>query len=83
MKKKDIIVIVLVVIVSGVLAAVSSKLIIRPNDKKQEAEVVQAITPDFSSPDKRFFNAKSIDPTLPIQIGNSANPDPFKGEQAQ
>jgi hypothetical protein len=83
MKQKDIIVIIVVVVVSCILSTVATKLIIHPDDKKQQAEVVQAINPDFSSPDKRFFNSKSIDPTLPIQIGNSANPDPFKGELVQ
>jgi hypothetical protein len=81
MKQKDIAVIVVIVIVSAVLAAVASKLIIRPTDKQQQVEVVQAITTDFPTPDPRYFNANSIDPTLPIQIGGNTNSDPFKGAQ--
>jgi hypothetical protein len=60
---------------------VASKIIIRPTDKQQQVEVVAPITPDFPTPDPRFFNANSIDPTLPIQIGNGNNTDPFKGTQ--
>ena len=81
MKQKDIAIIGAVVLASAILAVVASKLIIRPTDKKQQAEVVQAITPDFPTPDQRFFNANSIDPTLPIQIGDDTNADPFKGTQ--
>jgi hypothetical protein len=83
MKQKDIAIIVVVVGVSGLLAIIASKVLIRPTDKKQQVEVVQAITPDFPTPDQRFFNANSIDPTLPIQIGNNANADPFKGTPGQ
>ena len=79
MKQKDIVVIIAVVGLSAILAVVASKLIIKPADKKQQVEVVQAITPDFPTPDNRYFNSTSIDPTHTITIGDSANPDPFKG----
>jgi hypothetical protein len=83
MKQKDIVVIIAVVGFSGLLAVVATKIIIKPADKKQEVEIVHAITPDFPSPDKRYFNTTSIDPTQQITIGESANPDPFKGSPAQ
>lgn len=83
MKQKDIIVIIVVAIVSATLAAVSSKFLIRPAEKQQQAEVVLPITADFPAPDRRFFNPQSIDPTLPIQIGNNTNPDPFRGTTGQ
>lgn len=83
MKQKDIVVIIAVVGVSALVAVVASKFIIRPADKKQEVEVVQAITPDFSTPDARYFNSRSIDPTQPISIGENANPDPFRGTPGQ
>ena len=79
MKQKDIIVIIVVVAVSGMLAIVTSKVVIHGSDKQQEVEAVQAITSDFPSPDARFFNKDSIDPTLPISIGDNTNTDPFKG----
>lgn len=83
MKQKDIVVLVAVAGVSALLAIAASKLVIRSSDKQQEVEVVQAITPDFPTPDERYFNARSIDPTQPISIGNSANPDPFRGAPGQ
>lgn len=83
MKQKDLVIIIAVIGVSAMVAVVASKLLIKPADKKQEVEVVQAITPDFPSPDKRYFNTTSIDPTQPITIGESANPDPFKGNPVQ
>ena len=83
MKQKDIVIIIAVVGLSGMVAVVASKFVIKPADKKQEVEVVQAITPDFPSPDKRYFSTTSIDPTQQITIGDSANPDPFKGSPVQ
>ncbi len=83
MKQKDIAIIIVVVAVSSLLAIGVSKLLIKSGDKQQEAEIVQAITPDFPAPDPRFFNNKAIDPTLSIQIGDNTNPDPFKGDSAQ
>jgi len=79
MKQKDIVIIIAVVGVSALVAIVASNFIIHPADKKQQVEVVNAITTDFPTPDKRYFNADSIDPTLPIQIGDNTNADPFKG----
>lgn len=83
MKQQDIIVLIVVIAVSGMLAAITSKFIIRPADKAQKVEVVLAIEPDFPAPDVRFFNKDSIDPTLPIQIGDNTNADPFKGAPGQ
>lgn len=83
MKQKDIAIIIIVVVASGILAVLVSKLTIKSADKQQQAEIVLAITPDFPAPDKRFFNSTSIDPTLPIQIGDNTNTDPFKGDAVQ
>ncbi len=79
MKQKDIAIIIAVAGVAALLAIGVSRIVIRSGDKKQQAEVVQPITPEFNDPDARFFNANSIDPTLQIQIGGNANDDPFKG----
>jgi hypothetical protein len=80
MRQKDIVIIIAVVGASALLAVVASKFVIKPADKKQQVEVVQAITADFPTPDQRYFNANSIDPTLQISIGDNANTDPFKGQ---
>jgi hypothetical protein len=75
MKQKD--------IVSVVLAAVASKFIFKPAEHLQKAEVVLPISADFPTPDQRFFNKNSVDPTQPIQIGDNTNTDPFKGVAGQ
>ena len=81
MKQKDIVVIIAVVGVSAVVAIIASKMLIKPADKQQQVEVVQAISTDFPTPDTRYFNANAINPTLSIQIGDNTNTDPFKGTQ--
>lgn len=78
MKQKDIIIIAVVVIVSGVASYFISNLLFgAPSDLQTEVEVVEPITAEFSNPDKRYFNANSIDPTLTITIGNDQNTEPF------
>jgi len=79
MKQKDIAIIIAVAGVSALVAVGASKFLIKPADKQQQVEVVQAITPDFPTPDARYFNNDSIDPTQSITIGDNANTDPFKG----
>lgn len=79
MRQKDIAIIVVVVIFGGVLSALVSKaLFAKPADRKVQVEVAQPISGDIEQPDNRYFNQSSIDPTLPIQIGNNSNPDPFR-----
>lgn len=78
MKQKDIAVIALVVVLSAIASfIVSNMLFSSEGSRRQKAEKVDVITADFPLPDKKYFNEKSIDPTLPIQIGDSQNPNPF------
>jgi len=80
MKQKDIALILVIVFFSAILSfAVSKFLFTSSKDRQQEVEVVYAISSDFPEPDKRYFNSKSINPTQLIEIGNSSNPDPFRG----
>jgi hypothetical protein len=82
MKQKDILLVVVVGVVSVILAlVVSSMLFGSPDQKQQKAEVVDKITADFSTPDERYFNANSIDPTQSITIGDNSNQTPFKQTQ--
>jgi hypothetical protein len=81
MKQKDIAIIIAVVIFSAVLATIATKLFLKPGDRKQKVEVVAPISADFPTPDPRFFNNRALDPTQQIQIGDSSNTDPFKGQQ--
>ena len=78
MKQKDIALIVLVVGVSGFISYFASGfLFASAEDKKQQVEVVQPLTSQFTEPDKKYFNDQSIDPTQLIRIGDSTNQQPF------
>jgi type II secretory pathway pseudopilin PulG len=80
MKQKDIALIIVIVIVSGIASLILSRLIFAPSkDREQQVEVVDVITADFPTPDSKYFNANSVDPTQLIQIGDTNNPNPFNG----
>ena len=78
MKKNDIALIVLIVSVSLVVAYFGAKAIIgdAKNDVVQ-VEVVEPILPDVVEPSAKIFNKDAINPTVDIEIGNSANAQPF------
>lgn len=78
MKSKDIALIGVVVFISIIVSVFVSKAVISsPKNRQQSVEVVPAISSTFPSPDSRYFNAKSIDPTQTITIGGSTNTNPF------
>lgn len=78
MKQKDIALIAIIIVISGTISyLVSNKLFAVPQNQEAEVEVVEPITAEFGRPDPRYFNDKSIDPTQPIQIGDSKNEQPF------
>lgn len=78
MKQKDLIIIMVVVFVSGFSSLfISNWLFASPSDLSAEVEVVDPITTDFPTPDTRYFNVNSIDPTQNITIGNDQNTEPF------
>ncbi len=78
MKQKDITLIIIVVFISGVISFIlSNMLITSPENRKEQVEVVEPITAEFTKPDERYFNANSINPTQLIQIGNQDNQQPF------
>ena len=80
MKQKDIALIIVIVFVSGVISFLASRWIFaRPADRKKTAEVVDVITSEFPTPDSKYFNKDSIDPTQLIQIDGNNNPNPFGG----
>lgn len=79
MKQKDIAVIVAVAVLSAVVSMVVAHFVFdKPQNHKQKAEVVQAISPDFPAADTAYFNQNAIDPTEPIRIGDNNNSDPFR-----
>ncbi len=83
MKQKDIALVVGVAIVSLILATVLSNLLFggTGSSRSLTAEKVQPITADFDQPDKRYFNAESINPTETIRITTNANQTPFNQAQ--
>lgn len=81
MKQKDIALIIVVVFISAIVSLVVSKFLFASKNRQQQVEVVQPISADFASPDKRYFNDKSFDPTELITIGNNTNPHPFSSKK--
>ncbi len=70
MKQKTIMTIIVVSILSIIVAYFSSNFLFRsPKNRQQKVEKVEKISTDFKTPDKTYFNEKSIDPTQIIKIG--------------
>jgi hypothetical protein len=80
MKQKDIALIVVIAFISAIISFfVSNKIFVTPSTRQQQVEVVDNINADFQSPDKKYFNSTSIDPTQSSQIGTDNNQNPFNG----
>lgn len=78
MKQKDIALIIVVSFMSAVLSLIVSNFVFGSKSHKNlESDVVTAITTDFVEPDKKYFNAQSVDPTQIIRIGDNTNQQPF------
>lgn len=79
MKKNDIVTIIMTIFVSTIFSfIVASTFISPPENRQQDVEVVGQITHDFPEPDKKFFNEKSVNPTLLIEITPNDNQNPFE-----
>lgn len=80
MKQKDLALIIMVAAIAAFISFFASRLLFQSGgNRQQKAEVVDAISTDFQPPSSKYFNAKSIDPTQLITIGNSNNNNPFNG----
>lgn len=80
MKQKDLALILVIAFFSAVVSLLLSNVIFSsPQNRQQQAEVVQPITADFPQPDDRFFNKDAFDPTQEITIQQNNNTDPFSG----
>ena len=78
MKQKDIALILVIGFFALILGVVTSNLLFNnESSQKLKAPKVTAIKSDFTRPDKKYFNAESIDPTQIIRIGENANQTPF------
>ncbi len=62
--------------VSIIISLVVTNMIFN-GSKNQTVVNVPSITSYFPTPDPKYFNNKSIDPTQLIEIGNGVNPTPF------
>lgn len=79
MKKNDFTVIAVVIIVSTLFSLILSRAFIgSPNNQQTQVEVVGPITTEFPTPDNKFFNDKSLNPTLLIEITPNNNQNPFQ-----
>jgi len=82
MKQKDVALIVVIAFISAIVSFVASnKLFVTPSNRQQEVEVVDPIDASFQTPDQKYFNSNSIDPTQQSQIGTDNNQNPFSGGQ--
>lgn len=80
MRKNDIAIIVLIVSISLVGSYFLAKAIFgEPQSQTAKAEVVEPISAELQQPSNKIFNKDAINPTVDIEIGNSANQQPFGG----
>ena len=79
MKQKDIALIIVIVFISGVISWFVSKALFGSTIGNQKAEVVQKIDTTFPTPDTKYFNSHSNDPTQLIQLSPNNNNNPFNG----
>lgn len=80
MKQKDIVLIIGIAGISAIASfVVSNKIFVTPSNRQQQVEVVDPITASFQTPDKKYFNANSIDPTQNLSVGTGTNQNPFSG----
>ena len=81
MKQKDIATIIAVAGVSALVSIfVSGKLFASGNARSQTVEQVPVIQSSFPTPDPKYFNSQSIDPTAILQLTGN-NPLPFNNNQ--
>lgn len=85
MQRKEIITISIAGIAAAIISfVIAGKIFDSPNKHTSTAPAPSAITTTFpdtkNDPNYNFFlNSNALDPTQPIQIGNSQNNTPFNG----
>jgi len=77
MKPKDLGLIAGAIVLGIVVSVVVSKLVFVSPTSGQQVDIVPTLPVSFPSPDSRYFNKSSLDPTQFIRIGNNSNPNPF------
>ena len=78
MKQKDLAMVILIAALAGGLSfLITRSFIVKPESKRQTAEVVESITAEFKLPDKKYYNDQAINPTKLIEIGSGNTQNPF------
>lgn len=78
MKRSDIAVIILLVSLSLMFGYFVGGAVFSKNEPRTEkVQAAEAITAEVQVPDGRIFNEKAINPTVQVNIGESANQKPF------
>jgi hypothetical protein len=78
MKQKDIAILIAVAFFSAVVSLLLSNMFFAtPKDRAQEVETIDAITADFPTPNKEYFNTESVNPSKLVEIGSNNNQNPF------
>lgn len=83
MKRKDMAMLVVVALITGMISLLITNVIFSvPKDrgaKVPTVDVMPTALPDVKNDPayKSFLNANALDPTQPVQIGNSQNSTPF------
>lgn len=81
MKQKDLALILVIGFVSAVFALILSNMFISsPKNRQEKVEVIGSIGSDFPTPDKKYFNVDSINPTQLIEIDKNENESPFEND---
>lgn len=79
MKQKDLATILVAVVISAIFSFLISRAVFNPSKThNKQAATVAPLSSDFPTPDSKYFNSNSIDPTQNINIGNNSNTEPFK-----
>jgi hypothetical protein len=87
MKREDIVKIGLVAAISAIVSVfIAGAIFNSPAKHNQKVPVVPPISTSFPdvANDPNYtgiFNSSALDPTQPVQIGNSQNSSPFTGSQ--
>lgn len=86
MRRREIILISSAALIAAVIALIVSSLVFNAPSSRTKVPVVERINPNF--PDVKndpayssFLNRNALDPTQPIQIGNTKNTSPFNPTQ--
>lgn len=80
MKKNDIAIIILIASISVIVAYFVGRAVIGdPDQQAVEVYTIEPITTEVRQPEASVFNDRAINPTVEINIGDSANQQPFGG----